>query len=52
VFSGHVEGNLARFLMIKGPCGMTRVMLQWQGDAWVGTYPSQYPDAGVVQMVS
>jgi hypothetical protein len=37
--------------MNVGPCGVTEVMLQWQGSAWVGTYTSQYPDAGVVQMV-
>jgi hypothetical protein len=51
VFSGHVEGNSAEFSMNVGPCGVTEVMLQWQGSAWVGTYTSQYPDAGVVQMV-
>jgi hypothetical protein len=50
-FTGRVSGNLAVFSMIEGSCGLTQVTLQWQGNAWVGTYTSQYPDAGFVQML-
>jgi hypothetical protein len=50
-FSGRSYGNAAQFSMIVGPCGLTTVMLQWQGAAWIGSYTSQFPDAGMVQMV-
>ena len=50
-FGGRTYGNSAQFSMIVGPCGVTQVMLQWQGNAWIGSYISQYPDSGMVQML-
>jgi hypothetical protein len=50
-FIGHAEGNSVTMSMTVGACGITQVAMQWQGAAWVGTYTSLYPDAGVVQMV-
>jgi hypothetical protein len=50
-FIGHAEGKSVMMSMTVGACGITQVAMQWQGTAWVGTYTSQYPDAGVVQMV-
>lgn len=50
-FSGRTYGNSAQFSMVVGPCGLTQVQLQWQGSAWVGTYISQFPDNGTVQML-
>jgi hypothetical protein len=50
-FIGHADGTSVMMSMTVGSCGITRVAMQWQGTAWVGTYTSQYPDAGVVQML-
>ncbi len=51
VFTGRANGNSAQFSMNVGSCGVSQIQLQWQGNAWTGTYVSQYPDAGIVQML-
>jgi hypothetical protein len=50
-FSGRLYGDTATLSMVVGPCGLSEVTLQRQGAGWVGTYRSQYPDEGTVEMV-
>jgi hypothetical protein len=51
LFSGRVYGETAVLSMYVGQCGLTQVTLQRSGLGWSGTYRSQNPDSGVVQIV-
>jgi hypothetical protein len=50
-FTGRLYGDTAVLSMVVGNCGLDEVALQRQGPGWVGTYRSQYPDEGTVQML-
>jgi hypothetical protein len=51
VFSGRIYGDLASLAMNVGQCGPVEISLGRQGNQWVGTYQSAYPDTGVIRMV-
>ena len=50
VFSGRLYGDTSLLSMQVGPCGLTEISLHRQGNQWIGTYRSAYPDVGVIQM--
>jgi hypothetical protein len=49
-FSGRVDGEAVVLSMYVGQCGLTVATLRHVATGWAGTYRSQYPDAGVVQI--
>jgi len=49
-FSGRVSGDSASLSMYVGQCGLTVATLKHVANGWVGSYRSQYPDSGVVQL--
>jgi len=49
-FSGRIYGDTAMLSMTVGNCGLDEVTLHRRGPGWVGTYRSQYPDEGTVEM--
>lgn len=49
-FTGRIIGDTAMLSMTVGNCGLDEVILHRQGPGWVGTYRSQYPDEGTVEM--
>lgn len=49
-FLGRVDSNSVNLTMTIGRCGLTQVSLQRAGAGWVGSYTSQFPDAGTIQM--
>ena len=50
LFSGRLYGDTSLLSMQVGPCGLTEISLHRQGNQWIGTYRSAYPDVGVIQM--
>ena len=50
VFNGRMYGNSTSLAMNVGQCGPVEISLSRQGNQWVGTYRSAYPDTGVIRM--
>ncbi len=50
-FSGRVSADSASLSMYVGQCGLTVATLKHVANGWAGSYRSQYPDTGVVQIV-
>jgi hypothetical protein len=49
-FLGRVNADAAYLTMTMGQCGLTQVSLQRIGGVWSGTYVSQFPDTGTINL--
>lgn len=50
VFTGHFYDSAIVISMTVGQCGRIDATLRLSESGWVGTYQSQFPDAGVIEM--